>query len=81
LGKWNRSNFKVLTLAIDVYNELKGLKQARPDAFPEVIPESFSDLLRRILREKRARAWSVALPVKPEVRQFWTSGLFGGRQQ
>ncbi len=73
MGRWNKSNFRVLTLAIDVYNELKGLKLASPD--------SFADVIRRILKEKRAKAWSVALPVAHGVKQFWLSDLFGGKQQ
>ncbi len=73
MGRWNRSNFRVMTLAIDVYNELKGLKLTPPD--------SFADVIRRILKDKRAKAWSVAVPVTPDVKQFYESGLFGGRQQ
>ncbi len=76
MGKWNRERFKVVTLAIDVYTGLKALKQSPVD--------SFSDILRRLLKlveREKEMGWSIVRPVENQVKEFWSSDLFGGSQQ
>ncbi len=69
MGKWNRLRFKILTVGIEVYQALKQLKESETD--------SFSDVIKRLLKKEQKNGWSFAQPVTKEVRDFWESGLFG----
>jgi len=69
LGKWNRLRFKILTVGLDVYQALKELKRPGTD--------SFSDVIRRLLKKEQDNGWSFVRPVAKEVRDFWESDLFG----
>ena len=68
MGKWNKLNFKILTVAIDVYHMLRELKGPGTP--------SFNDVLRKVLRKEREIAWSFLRPVTQEVKEFWSSELF-----
>ncbi len=72
MGKWNRANFKVITIALDVWHGLKALKQSGTD--------SFNDILRRLLmlaEKDKELGWSFVVHVTPNVKAFWEeSGLF-----
>ncbi len=70
MGKWNRLNFVVLTIAREVYDMLKELKKEEGG--------SFNDVLRRLLKRDQEGRWSFIVPVAPDVRSFWEEpNLFG----
>lgn len=71
MGSYDHSRFKVITIAIDVHRALAAL---RKNAL-----ESFSDVIRRLIRTATSRDTSFAFvrPVSESTKEFYRSGLFG----
>jgi predicted CopG family antitoxin len=67
---YDKSRFKHIMVALDVYRALKSAKQSMED--------SFNDVLRRLIRfaSRRDVDWSVVTPVQSSVRDFYRSELF-----
>jgi predicted CopG family antitoxin len=69
MGKDRKWRFKAIRVGIDIYNRLLQLRAPPPD--------SFGDVIRRLLDKNTETGWSFVRPVEPDVRAFWESGLFG----
>ncbi|MEM3159518.1 MAG: antitoxin VapB family protein [Nitrososphaera sp.] len=66
---YDKTRFKPIMVALDVYRALKSAKGPL---------ESFTDVVRRLVRNAAGRDidWSVVKPVQSSVRDFYGSDLF-----